>query len=132
MPRTKIDFDTVRAIGRSLPGVEEGTAYGSPALKLRGKLLACIAIHRSAEPNSLAVRVTFDERDELIAEQPEVYYLTDHYLDYPVVLARLSRIHPDALRDLVAMGWRFVNAKNPKKKARKPLTSGTRTRSLGP
>jgi hypothetical protein len=45
-----INFDSVRKIGLALPGVEESTAYGSPALKVRGKLLACVPSHRSAEP----------------------------------------------------------------------------------
>ena len=55
MPGRTIDFDTVRKIGLALPGVEDSTAYRSPALKVRGKLLACIAAHRSAEPGSLVV-----------------------------------------------------------------------------
>src|SRR5215472_10936066 len=59
-----ISFDTVRKIGLALPGVETSTAYGSPALKVRGKLLACVPAHRSAEPCSLAVRVGFDDRAE--------------------------------------------------------------------
>ncbi len=42
MPKNAMDFDTVRTIGLELPGVEEGTVHGSPALKVRGKLLACI------------------------------------------------------------------------------------------
>jgi hypothetical protein len=91
-----------------LPDVEESTTYGSPALKIRGQLLACIPIHKSAEPDSLAVRVDFDRRADLMAVEPDVYYLTDHYVNYPVVLVRLSRIHPDALRDLLDEAWRFV------------------------
>jgi len=111
MPRNKIDFDTVRRIALGLSGVEESTTYGSPALKVRGKLLTCIAIHKSAEPDSLAVRIGFEDRAELLAAAPDVYYLTDHYVNYPVVLVRLSRIHPDALRDLLGTAWRFVTAK---------------------
>ena len=105
-------FENVRKLGLALPGVEEGTTYRSPALKVRGKLLACVAIHRSAEPNSLAVRIAFEDRAALIATDPDTYYLTDHYAEYPVVLARLSRIHVDALKDLLGMSWRFVTAKS--------------------
>jgi hypothetical protein len=86
MPRRKINFDTVRKIGLALPGVEESTAYGSPALKVHGKLLACVPAHRSAEPGSLVVRVDFDDRAELLAADPDVYYVTDHYLNYTAVL----------------------------------------------
>ena len=99
----------MRRIGLALPEVEEGKSYGSPALKVRGRMFACLAIHRSAEPNTLAVRIEFDRRDELIAAEPETYYLTDHYVNYPCVLVRLARIHEDALRDLLLMGWRFMS-----------------------
>jgi tetratricopeptide (TPR) repeat protein len=67
MPRSTTNFDTVRKIGLALPGVEESTAYGAPALKVHGKLLACVPTRRSAEPGSLAVRVGFDDRAELLA-----------------------------------------------------------------
>jgi len=109
MPRKKTGFDVVRQMGLALPEVEEGTAYGSPALNVRGKMFACLAIHRSAEPKTLVVRIDFDQRDELVAGEPETYYLTDHYVNYPCVLVRLTRIHQDALRDLLAMGWRFMS-----------------------
>jgi hypothetical protein len=109
MPRNKISFDTVREMGLALPDVEEGTVYGSPALKVRGKMFACLAVHRSAEPGSLAVRIDFDQRDDLIAADPATYYLTDHYVDYPVVLVRLTRVHHDALRDLLLAAWRFMS-----------------------
>jgi hypothetical protein len=135
VPSNKIDFDTVRRFALELPDVEESTAYGSPALKVRGKLLACIPVHRSAEPDSLAVRIDFDHRAELLAAAPDIYYLTDHYVNYAAVLVRLSRIHPDALRDLLGMAWRFVTAKtpSPKRTARKAraLDRGRIGRSSG-
>ena len=62
MPRrpTGLTFEDVRKIAAELPDVEEGTAWGVPALKLRGKLLVCMASHKSAEPNTLVVRLGFD------------------------------------------------------------------------
>src|SRR5271154_790405 len=100
MPRSTINFDTVRKIGLALPGVEESTAYGAPALKIRGKLLACVPTHRSAEPGSLVVHGGFDEPARLLRAAPDIYYVTDHYLGYTAVLVRLSRVTPDVLRDL--------------------------------
>ena len=111
MPRSTTNFDTVRKIGLALPGVEEGTAYGSPALKVHGKLLACVPAHRSAEPGSLVVRVDLADRAELLAADPDVYYVTDHYLNYTAVLVRLSRVTPDVLRDLLGMAQKFVTAR---------------------
>ena len=122
MQTRKIDFDTVRKIALELPEVEDASAYGSPAIKVRGKLLTCIATNKSAEPGSLGVRIDFDQRAELVATAPDVYYFTDHYANYPMVLVRLARIHPDALRDLLGAAWRFVTAKKPgpKRAVRKP------------
>jgi hypothetical protein len=113
MPRSTINFDTVRNIGLALPGVEEGTAYGQPALKIDGKLLACVPAHRSAEPASLVIRVDFDDRAELLAAAPDVYYVTDHYVGYSSVLVRLSRVNPDVLRDLLRMAHKFVTRNAP-------------------
>jgi hypothetical protein len=110
MPSKQIDFDVVREIALRLPGVEEGSLHGAPSLKVSGRLLTCPALHRSAEPNSLAVRVDFDQRAELIKAEPSVYYLTDHYLNYPTVLVRLGQIDRSSLRDLLRAAWRFVSA----------------------
>jgi hypothetical protein len=114
--RNKIDFDTVRSLAAGFPDVEESTTRGSQALKVRGQLLAWIPAHKTVEPDTLAVRIPIDQRIELMAAAPEVYYLIDHYVNYPTVLVRLSRIHPDALRDLLGMGWRSVTAKAPGRK----------------
>ena len=110
MPRSKITFDVVREIGLELEDVEESTMYGALALKVRGSLLACKAINKSAEPDSLVIRIDFDQRDALLAEAPETYYVTDHYVNYPSVLVRLSRIRRDELRDLLTSAWRFVTS----------------------
>jgi hypothetical protein len=113
-PRKKIDFNTVKELARALPGVEEGTMHGSPSIKVRGKLLACLPVNKQAEPDSIAVRIDFDQRAALLAEAPEVYYVTDHYVSYPMVLVRMSRINRDALRDLLRASWSFVTARKGK------------------
>ncbi len=126
MPRSTIDFDTVRNIGLALPGVEEGTAYGQPALKVHGKLLTCLAAHRSAEPNSLVVLMDFNDRAELLNAAPDVYYVTDHYVGYTSVLVRLSRVNVDMLRDLLGMAYKFVS----RRAARR--SPAPKRRKLGP
>jgi hypothetical protein len=117
MPRRRAEssFDTVRAIATSLPGVEEGTSWGVPSIKLRGRFLACIATNKAAEPNTLVVSVSFDQRDAMIEDDPATYYLKDHYVGYPCVLVRLARIDRDALNDLLHAAWRFVDATAPRR-----------------
>jgi hypothetical protein len=129
MARARDPFQVVRTIGLELPGVEESTMYGAPALKVRGKLLTCMASHKSAEPGSLVVRIGFDDRDALIADDPRVYYVKPHYQDYPSVLVRLALIDRDALRDLLQSAWRTVTASSTK---RRPRANGARARRSRP
>ena len=96
-------FDAVREVARTLAGIEESASRRVWSLKVRGKLLACPAIRKSAEQGSLVVKVGLDQRAELI------YYVTDHYVKYPSVLVRLSRIHRDSLRDLLGVALKFVS-----------------------
>ena len=128
---TRLTFDAVRTIGLALPNSEEGTAWGTPVLRVNGTIFAGIPIHKSAEPNSLMLRVDFGDRDLLIEEQPDIYYTAAHYENYPCVLVRFARITRDALEDLVRMAHRYASAhkrkttrkrtstaKSPRKRAR--------------
>ena len=72
-----VSFDTVRKIALALDGVEDGTSYGTAALKVRGALF----LRLKEGGDSLVVRTDFDHREALIAEDPGVYYITDHYLN---------------------------------------------------
>jgi hypothetical protein len=102
-------FETVRTVGLTLPGVEAATKYdGSSVLKVGGCFMAGLATHRSAEPETLVVRADYEDREWLIEDAPETYYLTDYYRRYPLVLVRLSRIEPDALRDVLSVSWRLT------------------------
>jgi hypothetical protein len=78
---------------------------------VRGAFLAGLATHASAEADTLVVRFGLDERDGLIEDAPETYYVTDFYRRYPVVLVRLSGVDTDALRDLLSVSWRMAVAK---------------------
>src|SRR4029450_12624303 len=106
MPRGN-SFKDIEAIGSALPDVEVTTTWGQPTLKVRGKMFVCIASHKSAEPKSLGVMMAFAGRDALVEAHPDRYCLKDHYLNYPCVLVRMSRVGLDALRDLVTGAHRF-------------------------
>jgi hypothetical protein len=112
-------FDVVRTVGLELPGVEASTRYdGSPVLKLRGCFLAGLATHESAEPDTLVVRADPEEREWLLEDAPAIYYLTDYYRAYPLVLARISRLDREALRDLLTVSWRLTLPKTRTRRAR--------------
>jgi len=113
---TTLDFETVRELGLALPDVTEGTAYGAPALKLRGKLLACIPVDKSAEAQCVAVRIGLAHRAELLQLHPAIYYITDHYEPYPDVLVRLSKISRAQLGGLLREAHAFVSSSLTSKK----------------
>jgi len=111
-------FDKVRKAASALADVTEGISWGVPALKVRGTMFACIATNKQAEPNSLVARLSYMDRDWLIANDPDVFYLKPHYLNYPCVLARLSRIKAKDLRELLVNSREFVVSLQPARKRR--------------
>jgi hypothetical protein len=108
MKRSGVNFETVRRVGGALPGVEDGTAYGMPALKVGKKIMASVPANRSVEANSLVVRVSAEQRDELVVMEPTVYYVTEHYAGYDAVLVRLAKIDAEALKGLLMMAHHYV------------------------
>jgi len=98
-----VTFDQIREIALKLPGVKDSTSYGTPALKVKGKLLARL----KEDGQSVVFRVTFDQRDLLMQTKPKVFYITDHYLGYPAVLMRLGAASSKQAADIVEMAWRF-------------------------
>jgi hypothetical protein len=109
-------FDAVKRVGLTLPGVEATIRYdGSPTLKVGGCFMACLASHQSAEPDTLVVRMDPADRDALLEDAPETYYVTEYYERHPVVLARLSQLNSDALHDLLAVSRRLTLANGRKR-----------------
>jgi hypothetical protein len=113
MPKTPLNFDTVRDMALEMADVETGTAYGAPALKVHGNVLASVPVNESAEENSAVFRIDFELRSSLIQTRPDVYYITEHYAGYPTVLVRLAKIDRGELRQLLGLSWSFVSAKKP-------------------
>jgi hypothetical protein len=102
-----VTYDQIREIALQLPGVEESTSYGTPALKVKGKFMARL----KEDGQSVVFRVGFDERDLLMQTKPRVFYITDHYLGYPAVLLRLPAAKRKEAADVIEMSWRFVAPK---------------------
>ena len=112
VPKHAGDFEIVRSIGTALPDVKDATSRLGMALKFKGRLLACEAIDKSAKPNSLMVTIGLKRRKALLAQNPDVFYLTDHYAPYPAVLVRLSRIKRNALKDLLTESREFMKGES--------------------
>ncbi|RZN29478.1 MmcQ/YjbR family DNA-binding protein [Bradyrhizobium sp. Leo121] len=101
-------FDDVRKIALAWPEVEDGTSYGTPALKVRKKML----VRLKEDGDSLVMpAVPQDERDMLIESRPKIFYFTDHYRDYPIVLIRLSKASRSIVEPLLRRYWRMLASK---------------------
>ncbi len=97
-----MNFDDIRSIALTYPGVADHITYGTPSLKVGSRFLM-----REVEPGILALqRPSIDERDMLLEAEPELFFITDHYRDYPYVLVRLESLTPDHFRALFEPIWR--------------------------
>lgn len=102
--KERVTYDTVRLLALRMPDVEEGTSYGTPALKIRGSLF----VRLRPDLDSIVLRMPFDQREELMAAEPLTYYVTEHYRNYPWILVRLTSVSMDALPDLLRAGYRHA------------------------
>ena len=101
-------FDDIRKIALLWPEVEDGTSYGTPALKMRKKLL----VRLKEDRDSLVIfGMPHDEREMLVESQPKIFYFTDHYRDYPTVLIRLSKAKRGTVEPLLRRQWRRLASK---------------------
>ena len=96
------DWETAKALGLELPDTVEGTSYGTPALKVRDKMFARLR----EDGETLVVWTDFLEREALTQGDPETFFITPHYEDYPLVLIALERVDTEELRELLIESWR--------------------------
>ncbi len=108
-----INYETVREIALALPNVEEGSSYGAPALKVGGKELF---VRWREDLDAVVLKTTFEEREDLMAAAPDVYFITDHYLNYEYVLVNLKTVSREALTDMIRRSYTLATEKKKKKK----------------
>jgi hypothetical protein len=97
-------WDDVVAIGSEFPGVEVGTSYGTPSLKVRGKFMCRLR----TDPDALVVRVIdLADREALLQSNPAVFFSTPHYDGYPYLLVRLAAVTHEELAELLEDAWRI-------------------------
>ncbi len=101
----ELEFEKVRAarLRGGWPGIEEGTSYGTPALKV-GKKLLC----RWREPGVLVVACDIDEKEILKQAWPSLYFEIPHYFVYQAILLKLDEVKLDELVERLEIAWRRV------------------------
>jgi hypothetical protein len=103
-----VTFESVRQVAHTFPGVLDSTSYGTAALKVRGKLF--VRLHQSGD--CFVLRADLLDREILMQSDPSVFFITDHYRDYPWILVRFSTVDSAALPDLLERAWRLVAPKS--------------------
>lgn len=98
-----VTFATVRKLCLALPNTAESTSYGTPAFKVRGVLFA----RKHQDGESLVVKTSHEERAVRMKVDPGTFYITDHYLNHPMMLVRISTVDPKDLRELLEESWRL-------------------------
>ena len=102
-------------IALSFPGGNEKPSYGKPAFFIEKKFFT----RWRDEENSIVLIVgSIDERDMLLEADPRTFFITEHYRNYPSVLARAAEIDGKTLRGMLERHWQKIAPK--KLKAKKP------------
>ena len=115
-------------LARALPDVKVEPWWGTPGLKVHGHAFARL----KEDGETVLFNVDdLDEKDMLLATQPDVYFTTPHYDGYPGVLARLAVLRVGDAQLRLERAWRPASVKPPKKPPKKPSrrTSRKRTRA---
>ena len=99
--------DDVRRLALGLPETSEKPCYGTPGFYVRKHLFARIR----SDDETLVVKVDMGERELLMGAEPDVFFVTDHYRDWPYVLVRIPAIEPDELAEVLTDSWLIVAPK---------------------
>src|SRR5262245_22634585 len=102
MSRTPVTFARVRRLALALPGVEEGTWYGTAAFRVGRRYF----VRLLEDGETLAVRCQLDERESRLAAQPKAFFITEHYRKHPAVCVRLSAVKESDLQSVLESAWR--------------------------
>jgi hypothetical protein len=99
-----MNLDEVRRMALAFPGAEESTSYGTCSFRVRRTLFARLR----DDGESLVLKCNLFERQYLLDDFPDVFFLLEHYRDYPIVLVRIAAVTPEMLRERMEASWRIV------------------------
>ncbi|MFE4175796.1 MmcQ/YjbR family DNA-binding protein [Streptomyces sp. NPDC056909] len=103
VPVTTIDAEDVRRIALALPETVEKEAWSMPTFRVAGKMFITVP----DDETSFAVRCPRDERTELIAAEPEKFWVPPHEASSAWVRVRLRALDDlDELRDILVDSWK--------------------------
>jgi hypothetical protein len=107
------DAEAARRIAASLPEAEDNSTADSLAFSVHGKGFAWSWKERvdpkrprRSRLDVLALRCPPEEKDAILASDPEKFFNEDHYRGFPAVLVRLEKVGEKELRALLTAAWR--------------------------
>ena len=95
------NWDDVTAFALTLPGAEASTSYRQPAIKVDGKAF----VTTGHEAGSFRVRSPHDEKAVLMDTDPDTFWQTPHYANWPGLLVRYASADPDRVRRVIRRAW---------------------------
>ena len=106
--------DDVRSLALEMPESFEQASYGGrPSWRTKQKMFAWIR----EDPEALVVWVgSIEDKEAMIASEPEKFFTIDHYEGHPIVLVRLEGIDVDEVREMIVESWRLRSGKTLVKK----------------
>ncbi|GAA0670398.1 MmcQ/YjbR family DNA-binding protein [Kitasatospora atroaurantiaca] len=106
---TVIDADDVRRIALSLPETAEKEAWSMPTFRVAGKMFITVP----DDQTSFAVRCPKHDRTELIAAEPEKFWVPPHEASSAWVRVRLGTLEDMAeLYDILVDSWKQAAPKH--------------------
>lgn len=97
--------ETVRKLALALDKTIERLSYGTPAFFAGKKIFARLL----EDGDSVVLKIDYDRRTVLMKSDPQTFFITDHYRNYPMMIVRLSRVATNELRELLRDAWQIAS-----------------------
>lgn len=120
----RLTVDDVRELALALPATEERPSYGTPGFRVSDTLFA-----RVLDEDSIVIKVDFDHREALLQSKPDVFRVTPHYQDWPMVIVQLTTVDRPLLQSLLKEAWRRCASPKVLKASQAPEPEGKPTRA---
>ncbi len=97
-----MDLETFDRLATSFAGVRRTSAGGRARWQYHGRLVA-----RELDATHVVVRASFDVRDALLHQHPDVFSVPARFAKHMMVVATIDAGDDDAVEDAVGSAWRL-------------------------
>jgi len=94
-------YEKLRMVASSMPAVYEKLCHGTPAFYIEKKFF--VRLKEDGE----TIALYNNEREEWIARNGDLFFITDHYKNYPMLLVDLKNVSTEDLKTLIEGSWQI-------------------------